>query len=246
MFKVWFRKTAIQFQYSMPLASVNVYENALLQTKDRIQRTCGATLRQPGTVRLLAVSKLHPAEAVRALYAAGQRAFGENYVQEGVDKILALSDLPDIEWHLIGPLQSNKTRDVAAHFAWVHSLDREKLAQRLNDHRPAHLPPLNVCVQVNVSGEASKSGVMPAEAPALLAAVAALPRLKLRGVMGMPEPGIGEAATRAQFRLLRELFNAHPGLDTLSMGMSDDLEWAIAEGSTLVRIGTALFGKRPT
>jgi pyridoxal phosphate enzyme (YggS family) len=205
-------------------------------------------------VQLLAVSKLHPPEAIRALYAQGQRLFGENYVQEGVDKVRGLADLADIEWHMIGPIQSNKTREVAEHFAWVHTVERDKIAQRLNDQRPAHLPPLNVCVQINVSGEASKSGVSPDDAPALLRNVAAMPRLRLRGLMGMPEPGLGENETRTQFRLLKAVFaqfvptaqsQGVASFDTLSMGMSDDLDWAIAEGSTMVRVGTALFGKRP-
>jgi PLP dependent protein len=216
----------------------------------RIKDTCGATLRPFDAVKLLAVSKLHPAEAVRGLYAAGQRAFGENYVQEGVEKIVALADLTDIEWHLIGPMQSNKTRDVAEHFAWVHTVDRLKIAQRLSDQRPAHLPPLKVCVQINISGEASKSGVAPDDALALIDAVNALPRLQLRGLMGMAAPEIGEAATRAQFRIVGQVQAAAAAhgitLDTLSMGMSDDMDWAIAEGSTLVRIGTALFGQRPS
>jgi PLP dependent protein len=215
----------------------------------RIDAACRATNRPAGAVSLLAVSKLHPVDAIREVYAQGQRAFGENYVQEGVDKTIALADLPDIEWHMIGPLQSNKTREVAENFHWVHTVDREKIAQRLNDQRPAHLPPLNVCVQINISGEESKSGVAPSEALALLRAVAALPRLRLRGLMGMAAPEIGEAATRAQFRQMADFVptaQTHGiALDTLSMGMSDDMDWAIAEGSTMVRVGTALFGKRP-
>jgi PLP dependent protein len=234
----------------MPDAS-KMTDNRRNAVLERVKNAYGATKRLGNAPVLLAVSKLHPAEAVRALYAQGQRAFGENYVQEGIEKIAALADLADIEWHMIGPLQSNKTRDVAEHFDWVHAIEREKIAQRLNDQRPASMPALNVCVQVNVSGEASKSGCMPTEAIALARAVAGMPRLRLRGLMGMPEPGIGEPATRAQFVLLKNLFEDIRGLgfapsfDTLSMGMSDDMEWAIAEGSTMVRVGTALFGARP-
>jgi len=186
---------------------------------------------------------------VREAHAAGQRDFGENYVQEALAKIEALADLrSDIVWHLIGPLQSNKTREVAAHFDWVHSVDRLKLAQRLSDQRPPELAPLQVCLQVNISGEESKSGVAPAGAPGLARAVAALPRLKLRGLMAIPEPAQDFEAQRVPHRALRELMeslNAEGlGLDTLSMGMSADLEAAVAEGATLVRIGTAIFGER--
>ena len=200
-------------------------------------------------VTLLAVSKLQPDAKIRALYAAGQRAFGENYVQEAEAKIAALSDLTGIEWHLIGPLQSNKSRGVAETMHWVHSVDRLKIAQRLSAQRPDSLPPLNICIQVNISGETSKSGCAPEEALALAMAANSLPRLAVRGLMGMPEPGITEAETRAQFTRLAQLFASArqkmPGLDTLSMGMSDDLEIAVACGSTLVRVGTALFGARP-
>jgi len=195
------------------------------------------------------VSKTFPADAVREAHAAGQCAFGENYVQEALAKIEALADLrPQLEWHLIGPLQSNKTRVVAEAFDWVHSIDRLKIAQRLSEQRPPGMPPLQVCLQVNVSGEASKSGVAPDELPALAQAVAALPRLRLRGLMSIPEPAEGEAAQRAPHRVLRGLFERLQAqglaLDTLSMGMSADLEAAIAEGSTLVRVGTAIFGGR--
>lgn len=198
-------------------------------------------------MRLLAVSKTWPADSVREAAAAGQRAFGENYVQEGVAKVEALAGL-GLEWHFIGPLQSNKTRLVANSFAWVHSIDRLKIAERLSEQRDVHLPPLEVCIQVNVSGEASKSGVAPAELPELARAVAALPRLRLRGLMAIPEPTSDVALQRARFaslRQLREQLNAGGlPLDTLSMGMSDDLEAAIAEGSTMVRVGTAIFGGR--
>lgn len=208
------------------------------------RRKCGRS----DTVRLLAVSKTWPAESVREAFCAGQRVFGENYVQEALDKIAALDDLP-IEWHFIGPLQGNKTRQVANHFAWVHSIDRMRIAQRLSEQRDVHLPPLKVCLQVNVSGEASKSGVAPADLPELARAVAVLPRLELAGLMCIPEPSDDEALILARFRQLRALRDTLragglTGLDTLSMGMSDDLEAAIAEGSTLVRVGSAIFGAR--
>lgn len=213
----------------------------------RIARAAEAVGREPAGVRLLAVSKTWPADSVREAAAAGQRAFGENYVQEGVAKVEALAGL-GLEWHFIGPLQSNKTRLVANSFAWVHSIDRLKIAERLSEQRDVHLPPLEVCIQVNVSGEASKSGVAPAELPELARAVAALPRLRLRGLMAIPEPTSDVALQRARFaslRQLREQLNAGGlPLDTLSMGMSDDLEAAIAEGSTMVRVGTAIFGGR--
>ena len=221
-----------------------------LQTvRSRIAQGCVAARRVVDSVTLLAVSKTFPADAVRAAFAAGQRQFGENYVQEALDKIAALADLrTPIEWHLIGPLQSNKTRPVAAAFDWVHSVDRLKIAQRLSEQRPAELPPLQLCLQVNNSGEASKSGLLPAELLAVAQAVAVLPRLRLRGLMAIPEPAGDEAAQRAPHRALRELLaslnGAGLGLDTLSMGMSADLEAAVAEGATIVRIGTAVFGGR--
>jgi pyridoxal phosphate enzyme (YggS family) len=216
----------------------------------RIESACAQAGRAGGSVRLLAVSKTQPADAVRAAFGAGQRAFGENYVQEALDKIAALADLrARLEWHLIGPLQSNKTRPVAEAFDWVHSVDRLKIAQRLSEQRPPGLPPLQVCLQVNVSGEASKSGLAPAELPEVARAVAALPRLRLRGLMSIPAPAQGFEAQRAPHRALRELLAALNAqglaLDTLSMGMSDDLEAAVAEGATLVRVGTAVFGARP-
>lgn len=213
----------------------------------RIARAAEAAGRDAADVRLLAVSKTWPADSVREAAAAGQRAFGENYVQEGAEKVDALAGL-GLEWHFIGPLQSNKTRQVANRFAWVHSIDRLKIAERLSAQRDVHLPPLAVCIQVNVSGEASKSGVAPDELPALAHAVAALPRLRLRGLMAIPEPTSDVALQRARFaalRALRDRLNAEGlALDTLSMGMSDDLEAAIAEGSTMVRVGTAIFGSR--
>ena len=196
---------------------------------------------------LLCVGKTQPAAALREAFDAGERRFGENYVQEALDKIAALADLrAALEWHLIGPLQSNKTRLVAEQFDWVHTVDRLKIAQRLSEQRPDHLPPLQVCLQVNVSGETSKSGLSPAELPQVAAAVAALPRLRLRGLMAIPEPVPGLEAQRVPHRLLRSLLQSLPGLqlDTLSMGMSADLDAAIAEGATIVRIGTAVFGSR--
>ncbi|HSM22212.1 MAG TPA: YggS family pyridoxal phosphate-dependent enzyme [Rubrivivax sp.] len=226
-------------------------ESNLQQVKGRISGAALAAGRLPGAVSLLAVSKTFGAEAVRRAHAAGQRAFGENYVQEALGKIAALADLrPGIEWHLIGPLQSNKTRAVAEAFDWVHSVDRLKTAQRLAEQRPAWLPPLQLCLQVNVSGEASKSGVLPEEAAALALDVAALPRERvvLRGLMAIPEPAGDVAAQRVPHRALSELMAALNArglaLDTLSMGMSADLEAAIAEGATIVRVGTAIFGHR--
>jgi PLP dependent protein len=221
----------------------------LQQLRQRIGDACTLAERPVQSVTLLAVSKTFGADAVRQTHAAGQRAFGENYVQEALAKIEALADLrAALEWHLIGPLQSNKTREVSAAFDWVHTIDRLKIAERLSAQRPEHLPPLQVCVQVNVSGEASKAGVEPADAAALANAVAALPRLRLRGLMSIPEPVEGLEAQRVPHRRLRELFEALRSqglpLDTLSMGMSADLEAAIAEGSTLVRVGSAIFGAR--
>lgn len=205
--------------------------------------------RAPGSVTLLAVSKTFAADAVRAALAAGQHAFGENYVQEALDKIQALADVrKQIEWHFIGPLQSNKTRAVAEQFDWVHSIDRLKIAQRLSEQRPTALPPLNVCLQVNISGEASKSGAASADVPVLARAIAALPRLRLRGLMAIPEAADDLAAQRAPHHALRALFDRLRAdglaLDTVSAGMSADLEAAILEGATLVRIGTAIFGAR--
>jgi pyridoxal phosphate enzyme (YggS family) len=214
----------------------------------RIDRAEKAADRTPGSVRLLAVSKWQPAEAVRAAHAAGQCAFGENYVQEGLAKRAALADLP-LEWHLIGPLQSNKTREVAEHFDWVQSVDREKIARRLSDQRPDGLPPLQVCLQVNIDGEDSKSGCSPADLPALVRTIMGLPRLQLRGLMCIPRPGNTDALA-ALAKTRQDLLASIPGLDaatfdTLSMGMSEDLEAAVAAGSTMVRIGTAIFGARP-
>ena len=209
------------------------------------------------SVTLLVVSKTFDALAVRCALAAGEHRFGENYVQEGVDKIATLADVREqLEWHLIGPLQSNKTRVVAEQFDWVHSVDRLKIAQRLSAQRPAHLAPLQVCLQVNISGEASKSGLRPSEVAAVARAVAALPRLVLRGLMAVPEPAASLEAQREPHRALHALLvslrlsmpsqGSHsPALDTLSMGMSADLEAAILEGATVVRVGSAIFGARP-
>jgi hypothetical protein len=223
----------------------------LQAVKGRIARACTQAGRDANTVTLLAVSKTFGPEMVREAHAAGQRAFGENYVQEALAKIDALADLrPQLEWHFIGPLQSNKTRAVAEAFDWVHSVDRLKIAQRLAEQRPAWLAPLQLCLQVNVSGEASKSGVAPAELPALAAAVAALPaaRVCLAGLMSIPEPSDDAQVQHAAHRRLRELRDELHArglvLPTLSMGMSADLEAAIAEGSTVVRVGTAIFGAR--
>jgi pyridoxal phosphate enzyme (YggS family) len=224
---------------------------ALQQVKRRIDDAVATAGRPAGGVQLLAVSKTQPAQRVRQAFDAGQRAFGENYVQEALDKMQALAGLrPQLQWHLIGPLQSNKTRPVAEAFDWVHSVDRLKIAQRLAEQRPPHLPPLQLCLQVNVSGEASKSGATPGDVLALAQAVAALPRdrVRLRGLMSIPEPVDEPAAQRKPHRMLRALLAdlnaAGLGVDTLSMGMSADLEAAVAEGSTLVRVGTAVFGAR--
>ena len=221
----------------------------LQQVQARIVTACTAAGRDPASVRLLAVSKTFPAEALRAAHAAGQRAFGENYVQEGLGKIEALADLrADLEWHCIGPLQSNKTRPVAEQFDWVHSIDRLKIAERLDEQRPEGMAPLQVCLQVNVDGGANKSGVPADEALALARAVAALPRLRLRGLMAIPEPAEGFEAQRALFLRAAAVFERIRAdgipVDVLSLGMSADLEAAIAAGSTMVRVGSAIFGSR--
>ncbi|MGQ0587544.1 MAG: YggS family pyridoxal phosphate-dependent enzyme [Gammaproteobacteria bacterium] len=221
----------------------------------RIAGACARAGRPPEAVRLLAVGKGQAAAAIAAAAGAGQRDFAENYLQEALPKIAALAGR-GLRWHFIGPLQSNKTADVAAHFDWVHGVDREKIARRLSDQRPASLPPMDVCVQVNISGEASKSGVAPGEAAALCRVVAGMPRLKLRGLMAIPAPAEKRGRSpfpekgdspRLAYRRLRELYESlrrEFELDTLSAGMSDDFEAAIAEGSTMIRIGTALFGSR--
>lgn len=219
---------------------------------DRIRTQEQHCQRRPDSVLLLAVSKTHGADRVREAYAAGARDFGENYVQEALDKMALLAQPPqpltDITWHFIGPIQSNKTRDIAAAFDWVHSVDRLKIARRLNDQRPDHLPTLNVCIQVNLSNEDSKSGVSLDEVATLCADVAQLPRLQLRGLMAIPAPCRDHAQQRAAFRPLAAQFarlqQQYPTMDTLSIGMSDDFDAAIAEGSTMIRIGTAIFGAR--
>jgi PLP dependent protein len=226
-----------------------IYDN-LKQVREQIAASCTDCGRNPHEVTLLAVSKTFGGEAVREAYAAGQRAFGENYVQEGVEKIAQLADLPDIVWHMIGPIQSNKTRVVAEQFAWVHSVDRLKIAQRLSEQRPAYLTPLQICIQVNIDAGANKSGVAPEAALELAAQVVLLPRLQLRGIMAIPEPASNSIAAYATFQRATALFHAlngiYPELDTLSMGMSADMPAAIAAGSTMLRVGTAIFGQRPT
>ena len=219
----------------------------LQAVRTRIARAAQASGRDSGGISLVAVSKTFPAEHIAQAHAAGQVAFGENYAQEAVEKITKLAGLA-LEWHFIGPIQSNKAGAIAAHFQWVHSVEREKIAQRLNAMRPESLPPLNICIQVNISGEASKSGIAPGEEIRLAEAIARMPRLKLRGLMAIPEPAPDAKLQRRRFALLRELkeklvARGH-ALDVLSMGMSDDLEAAIAEGATMVRVGTAIFGQR--
>lgn len=223
----------------------------LQAVRKQIAEAADNAQRAADDIALLAVSKTFGADAVIDAAGAGQQAFGENYLQEALDKMATVraqrSDL-QLEWHFIGPIQSNKTRAIAEHFDWVHSVDRQKIAQRLSDQRPAHLPPLNVCLQVNVSGEASKSGVPPEEVAAVAKAIAAMPRLRLRGLMAIPEPEDDAARQRAPFKKMHELFTQLQDdglqLDTLSMGMSADMPAAIAEGATIVRIGSAIFGTR--
>lgn len=218
----------------------------LAQVRMRISQAAATAARDPNSIRLLAVSKTRPVADLEAALAAGQRAFGESYLQDALPKIAAIGERA--EWHFIGPIQSNKTRQIASHFAWVHSVDRLKIAQRLSEQRPAGLPPLNICLQVNTSGETTKGGVLPEETRNLAEAVALLPHLRLRGLMTIPAPVQDVTQQRrpfAQLRRLLEQLNANGlELDTLSMGMSNDLEAAIAEGATLVRIGTAIFGPR--
>ena len=217
----------------------------LQAVKTRIGRAAGAARRDPATVTLLAVSKTHPLALIREALAAGQKAFGENYVQEAIEKMKGLAG---VEWHLIGPLQSNKTRLAAERFDWVHTITSEKIARRLSEQRPAGLPPLNVLIQVNVSGEATKTGASPGEVFALSEKTSSLKGLRLRGLMAIPEPTGDVGLQRKRFREVREIFEKLKSrgfaFDTLSMGMSDDMESAIAEGATLVRIGTAIFGQR--
>jgi pyridoxal phosphate enzyme (YggS family) len=226
---------------------MDTMKDRLQAVKSRIAAAAAACGRSPRDIVLVAVTKSFPAAAVRAAHAAGQRDFGENYAQEALEKMRQLAEL-DIAWHYIGPIQSNKTRVIAEHFDWVHSVDRLKIAERLSNQRAEGAPPLQVCIQVNVSGEASKSGVAPEELPAVARAVATIPRLRLRGLMAIPEPTADPSLARRRFDHVRELQNALVrdglALDTLSMGMSDDLEAAIAAGATMVRVGTAIFGAR--
>ncbi|MEN0038210.1 MAG: YggS family pyridoxal phosphate-dependent enzyme [Cellvibrio sp.] len=223
-------------------------DDKLAKVTARIHQAAIAAGRDPQTVQLIAVSKTQPTAAVAEAYAWGQRAFGENYLQEALDKQITLQALPDLEWHFIGPIQSNKTRPIAAHFNWVHSVDRLKIAQRLNEQRPDGLPPLNICVQVNIDDESTKSGVSLADLPQLTAALRPLSRLRLRGLMAIPAATNNPAQQRAAFAKLRNALtdlNAQGfALDCLSMGMSGDMEAAIAEGATFVRVGTDIFGSR--
>ena len=223
-------------------------QERLAEVRARMAKACASSARPVDAVRLLAVSKTFPAAAVREAAAAGQTDFGENYVQEAVEKMASLQDLPDLCWHFIGPIQSNKTRPIAENFTWVHCIDRDRVARRLSEQRPAGMPPLQACIEVNLSGEASKSGVAPGEVAALALVVASLPGLRLRGLMAIPEPTDDMAQQRMRFATLRGLLEAlqKDGLkvDTLSMGMSAGMEAAIAEGATMVRIGTAIFGER--
>jgi len=227
---------------------MTMIQTQLQTVRDRMTAACLAAGRAPDAVSLLAVSKTFDAQAVAEAYVAGQTAFGENYIQEAVQKITALRHLP-LQWHCIGPIQSNKTRLVAEHFDWVHTVDRLKVAQRLSEQRPAGLPPLQVCLQVNVDGGDTKSGVPPEAALALAQQVAALPQLRLRGIMSIPEPAPDFVAACALFARVKTVFDALNAeglaLDTLSMGMSADMEAAIHAGSTMVRVGTAIFGGRP-
>lgn len=221
-------------------------DDKLQKVTGRITQAAIAAGRNPQTVHLVAVSKTQSADAIRQAYHAGQRLFGENYLQEALDKQQELTDLPDIEWHFIGPMQSNKTRPIAENFAWVHSVDRLKIAQRLSQQRPEDLPPLNICIQLNIDDEETKSGISIANLPELVNAIKLLPRLKLRGLMAIPAATNNTEQQRAAFRKLASAAARFSFMDTLSMGMSADLEAAIAEGATLVRVGTDIFGARNT
>ncbi|RUO55243.1 YggS family pyridoxal phosphate-dependent enzyme [Pseudidiomarina homiensis] len=229
---------------------MNSIVERLKEVRSQIENACQQCNRSPDSVQLLAVSKTKPASAIRALYQAGQRSFGENYLQEALSKQQELKDLEALDWHFIGPIQSNKTRDIAAHFAWVQSIDRVKIARRLNEQRPNSLPPLQVLIQVNIDDEASKSGVAPDEVAHLAASIAQFPQLTLRGLMTIPAATTSAKAASeslsAMQSLYSELASQYPTVDTLSMGMSNDLAPAIAAGSTMVRVGTALFGARET
>lgn len=223
-------------------------EHNLQQVRERIAAAATRCGRAPEEITLLAVSKTKPVSAIEEAIAAGQRAFGENYVQEGVEKVTTLAAHPDLQWHFIGPLQSNKSRLVAEHFDWCHTVDRQRIAQRLNDQRPAHLPPLNVLIQVNISDENSKSGIMLEALSTLAQEISTLPQLRLRGLMAIPAPEQDYDRQLAVCQQMAAAFRAlqqdYPGVDTLSLGMSDDMAAAIAAGSTMVRIGTAVFGAR--
>ncbi|SFF85017.1 YggS family pyridoxal phosphate-dependent enzyme [Neptunomonas qingdaonensis] len=225
---------------------ISIAEN-LKNVGQQINQAAQLANRQPEEITLLAVSKTRAADELRILYQEGQRHFGENYVQESLEKIAALADL-QIDWHFIGPIQSNKTRAIAENFDWVHSVERLKIAQRLSEQRPRTLPPLNICLQVNISREASKSGCLPNEAEDLLKQIATLPHIRIRGLMAIPEATDDVIKQRAALKQMHTLFNRlqkqHPEMDTLSMGMSADMQIAIQEGATMVRIGTALFGPR--
>jgi PLP dependent protein len=227
----------------MGMISDNLYH-----VKAMIRQACDEFGRAHDSVQLLAVSKTFPPEAIVQAYHAGQRAFGENYIQEAVEKVLLLADLPGLQWHMIGPIQSNKTRWVAQHFHWAHSVDRLKIAQRLSEQRPVDMPPLQLCLQVNIDGGVTKSGVLPEEAAQMASAIAALPHVTLRGIMVIPEPAPDFEAACQVFAKAHSLFEQirtqHATVDTLSMGMSGDMRAAIAQGSTLVRVGTAIFGQR--
>lgn len=227
----------------------SIAEN-LEKTGARIRRAAIVANRPPETITLLAVSKKQPVERLREAAESGQKAFGENYVQEALEKMAALSDCPDLEWHFIGPIQSNKTRDIATHFDWVHSVDRLKIARRLSEQRPPERPPLNLCVQVNLDNEATKAGIAPEQVRELAGGIDALPNCRLRGLMAIPDPANPPEVQRQRFNQLAQLLDEmrtsmdNNAPDTLSMGMSGDLEDAIAEGATIVRIGTAIFGAR--
>lgn len=230
------------------MSITNTIADPLAKVTARIQQAAQAASRNSETVHLIAVSKTQPASAIAQAYNCGQRDFGENYLQEALEKQAELTGLPDIVWHFIGPIQSNKTRAIAENFAWIHSIDREKIAQRLNEQRPVHLSPLQVCLQVNIDDETTKSGVSLAELPALARFVSQLPRLQLRGLMAIPAADNNIQQQRAAFAklhtALKELQSQGFHVDTLSMGMSGDLEAAIAEGATMVRVGTDIFGAR--
>ncbi len=217
-------------------------------TYERIDQATAQANRPSNSVQLLAVSKTKPVSDIRLAYEAGQRLFGENYIQEGVEKVQALADLHDIQWHMVGPVQSNKTKLVAEHFDWVQSVDRAKIARRLNDQRPSALPPLNICIQLNIDNEDTKAGVTPAQLPALIEEIGQYPQLKLRGLMAIPRAQVGVDEQQRSLTRLADLFAQYhtklSDFDTLSVGMSDDLEAAIGHGSTMVRIGTAIFGER--